>query len=100
MEQDRLAHKRTLVVRFGRALGVGLYAACALAAALVPVAVWMATDQHAGALLAAPVPLLLAGPLRTFQTTDRPARLNPLLGKTALVLLVYSAVLAAGWMLG
>jgi 1,4-dihydroxy-2-naphthoate octaprenyltransferase len=100
VEQDRVAHKRTLVVRFGRALGVGLYAACALAAALVPVGVWMATGDHAGALFAAPAPLLLAGPLRTFQTTSDPARLNPLLGKTAGVLLVYSVVLALGWVLG
>ena len=97
VEQDRAANKRTLVVRFGRAPGVGLYAACALAAALVPVAIWFYTGRHAGALFAAPVPLLLAGPLRTFQTTDDPALLNPLLGKTALTLLAYSVVLALGW---
>ena len=100
VEQDRQARKRTLVVRFGRALGVGLYAGCALAAALVPVGVWMATGAYAGGLFASPVPLLLAGPLRTFQATSDPERLNPLLGKTAAVLLVYSAVLALGWALG
>ncbi len=40
VEQDRAANKRTLVVRFGREFGIGLYMMCFVAALWVPLFAW------------------------------------------------------------
>jgi 1,4-dihydroxy-2-naphthoate octaprenyltransferase len=101
VEEDRAADKRTLVVRFGRAFGVGLYAACVAGAALVPAALVLWARGHAGALAATLVAVLLGGPLaRVLRGTADPAVLNPLLGKTARLLLVYSVAFGLGWLVG
>ncbi len=98
VEEDRAAHKRTLAVRFGRRFGVGLYAACMAGAALVPFAAALWTQQHLGALLASGVAAVIGtGLTRTLAGSTSPAVLNPLLGKTALLLAVYSLVFGLGW---
>jgi 1,4-dihydroxy-2-naphthoate octaprenyltransferase len=100
VEEDRAAGKRTLVVRFGRAFGVALYAACVAGAAAVPAALVLWTGGHAGALGASLVAALLGGPLvRTLHGSTDPAVLNPLLGKTARLLLLYAVVFGLGWLL-
>ena len=100
VEEDRAANKKTLVVRFGRPFGVALYAACVGGAVVVPAALVLGTDGHAGALAASLVAALLGGALvRTLRATDDPAVLNPLLGKNARLLLVYSALFGVGWLL-
>lgn len=98
VEEDRAANKRTLVVRFGRRFGVGLYAACIAGAAGVPAAVALGVGGHALALVVSLVALLLGLPLvQTLRRTDDPAVLNPLLGRTARLLLVYCLVFGLGW---
>ena len=97
-EEDARANKKTLVVRFGRATGRRLYAACVIGAALVPVALVGWTDGHAWALAAVGV-AVGAAPLlcRLWQANDDPRALNPLLPRTARLLVAYSLVFSVGW---
>ena len=101
INEDRNANKRTLVVRFGRGFGVGFYAVCIVGAAMVPLVLVLWVSGHSWALLATAVALGLGMPLAaTLRGTDDPMVLNPLLGKTAQLLLVYCIVFGVGWMLG
>ena len=100
VHEDRTANKRTLVVRFGRGFGVGLYAACISGAVAVPAALVLWMQGHLGALAASVVASVLGRPLaKTIRQTEDPAVLNPLLGKTAQLLLVYCVVFGLGWWL-
>ena len=97
VEEDCAASKKTVVVRFGRGVGVALYAACFAGAALVPVALFLLTGRHPW-VLAASLILLLAVPLiRQLRARREPDVLNPLLARTAQVLLAYSIVFSVGW---
>ena len=100
VEEDRAANKRTLVVRFGRRAGIMLYAACISGAVVVPAALALWTRGYVWVLAASLAASLLGRPLvRTLRQTDDPAVLNPLLGKTARLLLIYSVLFSAGWLL-
>lgn len=100
VDEDRAANKRTLVVRRGRGFGVGLYGACMLGAALVPVVVLWSVEGHFGVLLASFLAAVLGGRLgRMLERTMNPAALNALLGRTALLLLAYSLAFGFGWWL-
>ena len=101
IDEDRAANKRTLVVRFGRGFGTGFYAVCIVGAALIPLVLVLWTSGQGWALMATAVALGLGMPLAaTLKKTDDPMVLNPLLGKTAQLLLVYCVVFGAGWILG
>jgi 1,4-dihydroxy-2-naphthoate octaprenyltransferase len=98
LEGDRAAGKRTVPVRLGRRVGVMLYGACVIGAALVPVVLYALLGAHPWVLMAVPVVLLAAAPMRTLWRERRPERLNPLLAATGRVLMLYSVVFAWGWM--
>ena len=101
VDQDRAANKRTLVVRFGRRFGVGLYGACLAGASLVPLLLVLITHDNHAALAASAVPLFGWPLLRKLAARAEDARnLNPILGATARLLLVYSIVFSASWILG
>ena len=101
INEDRTAKKRTLVVRFGRGFGVGFYATCILGASFIPLILVLWVSGRSWALLATAVALGLGMPLAsTLRGTDDPMILNPLLGKSAQLLLIYCIVFGAGWMLG
>ena len=97
IEQDRLNHKRTLAVRFGAAFARWEYALCFAGAALVPLALWILRGCIGWAWLAS-FALLPALPLLQI-VFQHPDRLNPVLGKTSGILLLYSAVFACSWIL-
>ena len=100
VEEDRAANKRTLVVRFGRSFGTTFYGACVSGAVVVPAALVLWIQGHVWALAASLVASFLGRPLvSTLRRTDDPAVLNPLLGKTARLLLVYCIVFGIGWLL-
>ena len=100
VDEDRAAGKRTLVVRFGRAFGVRLYNACLSGALVVPAALALVARDHVGVLAASALVAVLGRRLgRTLATTGDPAVLNPLLGKTAGLLFLYSVAFALGWAL-
>ncbi|MDX1438935.1 MAG: 1,4-dihydroxy-2-naphthoate polyprenyltransferase [Rubricoccaceae bacterium] len=101
INEDRAANKRTLIVRFGRRFGELYYVTCYVIAAVIPVYLISRMDGPYLSLVASAVALIfgvaLAGKLRK---SEDPAVLNALLGKTAMVLLVYSVAWGAGWIVG
>lgn len=100
VHEDRAADKRTLVVRFGRTFGVRLYGAMVTLAVVVPAAMVVVSRGHLGALVASLIASLVGRRLTgTLRQSEDPAVLNPLLGKTALLLFVYCAAFALGWWL-
>ncbi|OZC01811.1 1,4-dihydroxy-2-naphthoate polyprenyltransferase [Rubricoccus marinus] len=100
VNEDRIANKMTLVVRFGRNAGVALYSLMITVAVMVPAAMVWVSRGHLGALAASAIASLAGRRLATvLARNEDPAVLNPLLGKTALLLLVYSLAFALGWWL-
>jgi len=96
---DRSADKRTLVVRLGRTAGVALYAACTKGALLVPAVLWLWTGRHPGAaatLLLAP---LAVQATHTLATSTDPKAINPLLGQTGRLLVLWALLFSMGWAL-
>lgn len=99
IDQDREAGKRTLAVRFGRAFARFEYLACILGAAAVPLAlVLIEAWYHAAAAASVVLAVLAIGPVRTVFTRHDGPSLNPVLGGTARLLLIYSLVFSAGWL--
>ena len=94
---DEQAGKKTLPVRFGRRFGVGLYVACVVGAALLPVMLYLTTGMHPWAMLAAAVTPLAAPLAHTLARVTDPEQLNPLLGATGRLLVLYSVLFAIGW---
>jgi 1,4-dihydroxy-2-naphthoate polyprenyltransferase len=93
------AGKRTLVVRFGRRFGTHEYAALLASAYLAVVgaiALDLASPFTALTAFTMPMAVSLGRRMATLEGAD----LNPLLGGTARLLLVHSALLAAGVALG
>lgn len=97
IDEDREAGKRTLVVRTGRTFGVALYLACFAGAGVTTLVVVAMSPGHWWALAA-----LIIVPIGVMNTTrlersGDPAVLNPLLGTTAQMLLVYCVLFSIGW---
>ena len=99
VEQDRVADKRTLVVRFGRPFGVGLYAACMATAAIVPAGLVATRTGPVGVLAAALIAAAGGAALTGSLARSHGAAAAPILGKTAAVLMLYSLAFALGWVL-
>ena len=97
VKEDRQADKKTIVVRLGRSAGIGLYVFVVVAAALIPVGLYLLTGDHPWAMTALGI-LPLAYPTVRKLTSTREARaLNPLLGATARLLLFYGITFSLGW---
>jgi 1,4-dihydroxy-2-naphthoate octaprenyltransferase len=99
VDEDRAANKKTLIVRAGRPFGIGLYAACVLGAMLIPVGIFLYMGQHPWAMA-----VVLIGPLawpivRKLRSEREAVALNPLLGATGRLLLLYSVLFSIGWVL-
>jgi 1,4-dihydroxy-2-naphthoate octaprenyltransferase len=94
---DRQAGKRTLVVRFGRRFGLAEHGAllCLAYALVVAVAAWRGAPGWALPLLSAPLAVVL---WRRIARADG-AALNPELGATARLGLIFAALLAVGVLL-
>ena len=100
IEEDRKAGKKTLVVRFGRRFGIGLWAACVVVAALLPLEIVVATGgQHTWAGASALILLPAMAVFHKLHTSTDPDLLNPLLGQTALLLVAHSAIFSVGLLL-
>jgi 1,4-dihydroxy-2-naphthoate octaprenyltransferase len=99
LSNDRAAGKRTLVVRMGRRAGVWFYGTCLSGALLLPVVLAGGTGGHWGAV--APLVLfpLVVRHTRQLASTDDPEALNPLLGATGRLLVLWAVLFSAGWLL-
>lgn len=98
LPQDRQAGRRTLAVRFGASFARWQYAACLAGAAAVPLWLCLRTGGHFYALTA----MLIIAPaipiIRKVFTTSG-AALNEVLAQTGKILLFFSVLFAAGWLL-
>ncbi|MEX0746451.1 MAG: 1,4-dihydroxy-2-naphthoate polyprenyltransferase, partial [Rhodothermales bacterium] len=100
IDEDRAAGKRTIVVRMGRDFGVMLYGAVAAAAALVPIVLAASLGDHYGSVAASgAVAVMAPGIIRKLRIGREGPELNPLLGATSRLLLIYSVLFGAGWLL-
>lgn len=97
MEEDRKAGKMTTVVRFGRKFGIGMWIACVVIAALLPFEFVRFTGEHIWSGLTVLILIPAIGILHGLATIKDTARLNPILGQTALLLLAHSVIFALGW---
>jgi 1,4-dihydroxy-2-naphthoate octaprenyltransferase len=98
--EDRAASKRTLVVRFGRRFGVVAYGLCVVGALVLPAVLALGPSglppRPWAALPLALLPLAVQ-PIRTMASTTDPERLNPLLGATGRLLLLWAVLFSIGW---
>ena len=99
IEEDRISQKMTLVVRFGRKFGVGLWASCIVIASLLPIIVIYQLGDHMGSALTALIVVPALPMFFTLAKESDPVLLNPILGKTALLLLLHSVIFSSGWIL-
>ena len=97
VEEDREAGKKTLVVRMGRGFGIAFYQVCFIGAALTVLVLIATTGGHTWSLSALLVlPVGIANTQR-MKKSNRPDVMNPLLGATARMLLVYCMLFSIGW---
>lgn len=98
LEQDRIANKRTLAVRFGRTFTLTEYAAMLVITMLTPFAFWLTGWLNAWSLLT-----ILSWPLfRNLWrqiSTNSGVHLNATLGATGRTLFMYSVLLSAALIL-
>ncbi len=95
--EDRKANKKTLVVRFGRKFGIGLWIGCFVIAALLPLDFVRVTGDHVWAGLTVLILIPAMSILHKLITIHDSIHLNPLLGQTAFLLLAHSVIFALGW---
>lgn len=99
VEEDRIAHKKTLPVRFGKTFGKWEYACCLLGTALVPLLIMLTTKSHGFLLLTwgfliPGTPLVKA--LFQEKTAQGLARFFP---KTGKILTLYTLLFVLGYLL-
>lgn len=99
VEEDRVAGKKTLVVRWGRKAGVALFWACITGAAVVVLLSTIPFTNHWLALTALLVLPMGIGHARKLESAEDPRELNPLLGATSRLLLLYCVLFGVGWLL-
>ena len=97
VEEDRQAGKKTLVVRLGKPFGIGLYSFCVVVAVLIPLWLFLITGQHPWAIAVMLVVLFALPILHELLIEPDPMALNPLLGATGRLLLIYSVLFSIGW---
>lgn len=99
VNEDRLAGKRTLAVRFGERYARIQYMACILCAAAVPPALVAWQGRGPYAVSATAVALLGIPTMRRVAMETGGPGLNPALGATARLLVLYSILFSVGWAL-
>jgi len=95
IEEDRVANKKTLAVRFGATFVRWEYTLCILTAALIPFILWLKFGFSPKVTLAALSVGLSANVIRQVWTNDG-EKLNPCLGMTAGLLLYYTILFCVG----
>jgi 1,4-dihydroxy-2-naphthoate octaprenyltransferase len=90
------ANKKTLAVRFGPRFVRVEYLVCVVVGMALPIAVGVQQGHTAALLVLLAIPKAVTT-TRAVWTTDGPA-LNPLLGKTAQLLLLTTVLTVVGWL--
>jgi 1,4-dihydroxy-2-naphthoate polyprenyltransferase len=98
IEQDRVARKRTLAVRFGRRFARLEYlGSVVLAIVVVPFGLWWSLRLPAIALLPVLSVFAVRQPLKRVLGGAQGGALNPALGETARTLLVFAVLFTIAW---
>lgn len=97
IDEDRAAGKKTLVVRIGRKFGMAFYQACFVGAALTVLVLVVLTVGHEWSLMALIVFPIGISNTAKMRKSNHPGVMNPLLGATARMLLVYCVLFSIGW---
>lgn len=97
IDTDRRAGKNTLAVRFGRSFALSEYLFAIIAAGLVPVWVYLLTNEHAWALLSVTVLFCAIPVVKTVFTKQDGPSLNAALASTGKLLFIYSVLFSIGW---
>ncbi len=95
IEEDRVANKKTLAVRFGASFARWQYAACVSLAAAIPLVLWAQGTLPMSCLLACAVSVPGSLVIRNVWNNGG-AALNPCLGQTAGLLLLYTVLFCIG----
>ena len=101
-EQDALAGKRTLIVRFGRSVGLRLYSTAIVlcfVVVVVQVALHGLTAFTLLSFLSLPAMVEAARSLGNIPD-ERSQEMNPILAQTAKNLLLFSILYSVGWIIG
>jgi len=96
MDEDQRTGKKTLAVRYGRRFARGEYILSVSVACLLPVLLYLISGQRVYSMATVAVLVAAVPAFRKICTVSGP-RLNPLLGYTAKLLVVYSALFSFGW---
>ena len=99
IETDKIAGKKTLAVRFGPTFAKAEYIVALITALLVPPVLWLMTNEHFEATIAAAVILLALRPIRKVLSNKDGTVLNSVLAQTAQILLLYSVLFSIGWLI-
>jgi len=92
------ANKKTLAVRFGAKVARIEYTLCVIGGLVLPIVVGVQRGHLTALVVLLAVPMAIST-TRAVWTTDGPA-LNPLLGRTAKLLLLTTVLTVVGWLLG
>lgn len=95
--EDARAGKKTLVARFGRTWGIVMYIICMTGAICIPIALFALHPEKPAVLITCMV--LIPAVINVYKLWRTPAgpALNPLLGSTARLLLLYSVLFSLSW---
>ena len=99
IDSDRKSGKNTLAVRFGRGFALSEYLFCVLGACVVPVFIYMFIQDHLPILACSLISLAAVPTIKTVLTRSEGVALNTTLASTARLLLAYSILFSAGWVL-
>ena len=95
---DSQVGKNTLAVRFGPGFARGEFLLTLVGGALIPAVLLVMTGAHAAALIACGI-LLPGIPIIRSMFTQSGAELDPNLGRTGKLLVLYSVLFSIGWLL-
>ena len=96
-DRDKAAHKKTLVVRFGKGFGRYVYCGLIFSACVMPVTVYLLTRQHEITLLAIATYFFLLPALRIVVRDSTTDHMNVAIGMTVQACLIYCVLFGLGW---
>jgi len=99
IQTDKKSGKLTLAVRFGETFARFEYLISLLIACLIPAGLWLFTGDHFYSLVSLFILIIAAPAIKIiFSEVDGPA-LNKALADTGKILLLYSLIFSAGWLI-
>ena len=96
---DKIAGKKTLVVRSGICFGIVEYDVCIITACLIPVFLSFYTRSHYYSNLALITLLFAFVPMKTLLQEPDADALDGLLARTGQLVLIHSVLFSVGWLL-